>query len=269
MEIVLKNVTYSYKNKRLLDKINTTIEANKITGITGNNKSILCEIIDNIKDFNYGEITLGDINYTKENLKTIRNKVAMIKQNPEDQFFTSNPKEEINFLISRLSYKTNDINKKIRQALGIVGLSEDIINKDLNELTLGEKKLFQIAISLIYNPDVIIFDEVFVSLDRTNKKKIIKLIKQLKTKYSKTIIIASNDINLLYEITDNIIILRKNHIVVSGPTASIYQDIKLLKDNKIDIPDLVKFTMLARDKKIKLSYHRDILDLIKDVYKHV
>ena len=97
MEIVFKNVTYSYKNKRLLDKINLKIESNKITGITGDNKSILCEIIDNIKDFNNGELLLGDISYTKENLKTIRNKVAMIKQNPMDQFFTNNPREEIIF----------------------------------------------------------------------------------------------------------------------------------------------------------------------------
>lgn len=269
MEIVLKNVNYSYKNKKLLDKVSLTIESNKITGIIGDNKSILCEIIDDIKDFNSGEITLDKVEYNKENLKTIRNKVAMIKQNSADQFFTSNPKEEIMFLISRLDYKPKDINKKIDQALEIVGLSNDILNKDLEALTVGQKKLFQIAISLIYNPDVIIFDEAFVALDRTNKKKIIKLIKELKNKYKKTIIISSNNYNLLYEITDNIIILKKSHVLISGKTSDIYQNITFLKENKIDIPNLVKFTMLAKDKKVKLSYHQDILDLIKDVYKHV
>ncbi len=269
MEIVLKNVTYSYKNKKVLDKINLAIESNKITGITGDNKSILCEIIDDIKSFNTGEIFLGDISYTKENLKTIRNKVAMIRQNPSDQFFTNNPKDEIMFLTSRLSYKAKDINKKINQALEMVGLNNNILNKNLDELTIGEKKLFQIAISLIYNPDVIIFDEAFVLLDRINQKRIIKLIKALKNKYNKTIIISSNDINLLYEITDNIVILRKNKVLLQGITSDTYQDINTLKDKNIDIPDLVKFTMLAKAKKVKLSYHRDILDLIKDVYKHV
>ena len=58
-------------------------------------------------------------------------------------------------------------------------------------------------------------------------------------------------------------------MLVNGTTADIYQNINLLKDNKIEIPDLVRFTMLAKNKKVKLSYHRDILDLIKDVYKHV
>ena len=269
MEIVLKNVTYSYKNKRVLDKINLTIESNKITGITGDNKSILCDLIDDIREFNHGEILLNDIGYTKENLKTIRNKVAMIKQNPSDQFFTNNPREEIMFLISRLSYKPKDINKKMYQALEMVGLSNNILDKDMNTLTIGEKKLFQIAISLIYNPDVIIFDEAFVLLDRNNRKKIIKLIKALKNKYNKTIIISSNDINLLYEITDNIVILRKNKVLLEGNTATIYQNVNTLNEKNVDIPDLVRFTMLAKNKKVKLSYHRDILDLIKDVYKHV
>lgn len=269
MEIVLNNVTYIYKSKKILDKINTKIEANKITGITGDNKSVLCEIIDDIKEFNYGDIRLGDITYTKGNLKMIRNKVAMIKQNPSDQFFTNNVKEEIMFLISRLGYKPKDINKKMYQALEMVGLSISVLDKDIDKLTVGEAKLVQIAISLIYNPDVIIFDEVFTSLDKTNTRRIIKLIKQLKNKYNKTIIISSNNINLLYELTDNIIILRKNRILLSGNTADTYQNINLLNDNKLDIPDLVRFTMLAKKKKIKLSYHRDILDLIKDVYKHV
>ena len=269
MEIVLKNVIYSYKNKRILDKINLTIESNKITGIIGDNKTLLCELIDDIKPIHNGEITISDIIYNKDNLKTIRNRVSMIKQNPIDQFFTNNPKEEIMFLISRLSYKPKDVEKKIFQSLEIVGLSKDILEKDIDKLTFGEKKLFQIAISLIYNPDVIIFDETFASLDRNNARKIIKLIKELKNKYKKTIIISSNDYNLLYELTDNIVILRKNHVLLSGRTTDIYQNVELLKDNKIDIPDLVKFTMLAKEKKVKLSYHRDILDLIKDVYKHV
>lgn len=269
MEIKLKNITYSYKNKRILDKINITIESNKITGITGDNKSILCEIIDDIKEFSSGEIFLDDLSYTKDNLKTIRNKVAMIRQNPSDQFFTNNVKSEIMFLLSRLSYKPRDINKKMNQALEMVGLSNEVLNKEIESLTIGEKKLFQVAISLIYNPDVLIFDEAFVLLDRNNQKRIIKLIKALKNKYNKTIIVSSNNINLLYEITDNIVILGKNKVLLAGNTVSVYQDVKTLKEKNIEIPDLVKFTMLAKDKKVKLSYHRDILDLIKDVYKHV
>lgn len=266
MEIVLKNVTYNYKNKKLLNKLNLTIEHNKITGITGSYKSILCKMLDGIKEFD-GEIIIGDIPVIKENIKAVRKTVSMIHQDYENQFFTNNVKEEIEFLISRLSYKPADINKKMNQALEIVGLSRDLLNKNIDELSDVEKKLLQISVSLIYNPDIIIFDEALVNLDRNNSNKIIRLIKDLKNKYKKTIIIASNDVNTLYEITDNIIILKNGKVYISGNTDKIYQNEDITND--IDIPDLVRFTNLAKSKKVKLSYHKDIRDLIKDVYKHV
>ena len=108
-----------------------------------------------------------------------------------------------------------------------------------------------------------------MELDYSNQKKLIKLIKALKEKYHKTVIIASNNANILYEITDDIVILKKGRILAADNTIKVYQNTNLLKENEVDVPDLIKFTMLAKEKKIKLSYHRDIRDLIKDVYKHV
>ena len=266
MEIVLKDATYNYKNKKLLNKINLVIEHNKITGITGNYKSILCKMIAGIKEYD-GEIIIGDIPVIKENIKAVKKVVSLINQNYKDQFFTDNVKEEMEFLISRLSYKPSDKNKKMNQALEIVGLKRDILNKNISELPDVEKKLFQISVSLIYNPDIIIFDEALVNLDRNNSNRIIRLIKDLKSKYKKTVIIVSNDVNTLYEITDNMIILKNNKVYLEGSTDKVYQNPDL--SNDIDIPDLVRFTNLAKKKKVKLSYHKDIRDLIKDVYKHV
>ena len=269
MEIVFNNVTYKYKNKKLLNNINLTIESNKITGITGDNKTLLCKLIDGIKEIDSGSITVGDIAIIKDNVKEVRRIVSMIHQDFQEQFFTDNVKEEMMFLISRLSYKPKDINKKMEKSLEIVGLDKSILDSNINSLTTGEKKLLQIAISLIYNPDIIIFDEVFTTLDKFNRKRIIKLIKALKNKYNKTVIISSNDVNLLYELTDNIVILCKDSIRYSGKTVDIYQKLEVINDKEVNIPNLVMFTYLAKKKKVKLSYHTDILDLIKDVYKHV
>lgn len=269
MEITLKNVGYRYKNKKILDHINLKIENNHITGITGDYKTLLCEIIDAVRPNYTGNVMIGDAPLNKENLKWIRKEVCLIQQNPQNQFFTDNVKEEMNFLVSRLSYQPNDINKKMEQSLEMVGLSKTYLDKEIKTLSSGEKKLLQVAISLIYNPDIIIFDEPFVELDYTNQRKLLKLIKALKEKYHKTVIITSNDCNLLYEVTDDIVILKKGRILAADNTVKVYQNMTLLKDNDIEIPDLIKFAMLAKQKKVKLSFHRDIRDLIKDVYKHV
>lgn len=269
MEIILKNVGYRYKSKKLLDHINLKIQSNHITGITGDYKTLLCQLIDAVIIPSSGTITVGGTPLTKETIKDVRKKVSLIHQNYKDQFFTSNVKEEIIFLVSRLGYQPKDINKKMNQALLMVGLDKKYLKANIESLSSGEKKLLQVAVSLIYNPDIIIFDEPFVELDYTNKKKIVKLIKTLKEKYNKTIIISSNDYNYLYELTEDIVILKKGHIVAADNTVSVYQNIELLKKNDVDIPDLIMFTLLAKEKKVKLFYNRDIRDLIKDVYKHV
>ena len=90
MEITLKNVGYRYKNKKVLDHINLKIEDNHITGITGEYKTLFCEIIDATSLSFNGNIIVGEIPLIKENLKVIRKEVSLIHQNAFDQFFTDN-----------------------------------------------------------------------------------------------------------------------------------------------------------------------------------
>lgn len=269
MEITLKNVGYRYKNRKILDHINLSIKNNCITGITGQYKTLLCQIIGAVVPNYTGTVMIGEANLEKENLKWIRKEVSFIPQESEGQFLANKVKEEMTFLISCLDYKSQDIDKKIEQSLAMVGLDSSFLDKEIKKLSSGEKKLLQIAISLIHNPNIIIFDEPFVELDYSNQKRILKLIKQLRDKHNKTIIISSHNINLLYEITDNIVILKKGKILVAEETTRVYQNTSLLEENEMEIPDLIQFTILAKRKKVKLSFHRDIRDLIKDVYKHV
>lgn len=269
MEIIFKNISYRYKNKKILDHINLNIKDNHITGMTGEYKSLICEMINANKLPTSGKITLDDTVVDKDNLKWIHKEVSIIKQNYQDQFFLDNIKEEFIFLMERLNYKPKDKNKKMEQALLLVGLDKSYLNKNIYNLSSGEKKLIQVAISLIHNPNIVIFDEPFVELDLVNQRKLLKLIKMLKEKYNKTVIISSNNSDLLYEITDDMIILKNGTVLLSDKTVKVYQNVKVLEENNIEIPNLVLFTKLAKDKKVKLSYHRDIRDLIKDVYKHV
>lgn len=269
MEIILKNVGYRYKNKKYLDKINLRINSSVVTGITGDNKTLLAELIDGLTIASYGEIKIGEKTINRENLMEIRQTVCMIHQKPAEQFFTTNVKEEMEFLVGRLDYKNKNIQKKMRDSLLIVGLTDDYLEKNIYQLSSGEQKLIQVAISLICNPKVIIFDEPFVELDYTNKKKMIQLIKLLKERYKKTILITSNDQNILYQLTEDLVILKGNHIIAADKTDKIYQDVEFLQYNEVEVPEIILFTYKAKQKQVKLHYHKDVRDLIKDVYKHV
>lgn len=269
MEIVLENASCKRNGYTALYDLNVTIRGNKITAIMGKNKTPFAELISGIIPCTTGTVQVGEDIIDSDTLLKVRQEVALVRQNPQDQFFTDCVKDELEFIVYNLEYHDSNIQQRMLSSLYLVGLDDSYLDKKIVTLSSGEKKLIQVAVSLICNPRVIIFDEPLVNLDFHHKKSLIRLIKMLKAKYKKTIIIISNDSDLLYSLADDLIILAADTIVVSGRATDLFKSVELLKKYKIDVPDLVSFVTKARDKNVKLSYQKDILDLIKDVYKHV
>lgn len=264
MELNVQNINYQYKNKNLLKNLSFKLEDSYIYGITGSHKTLLLEIIDDMKEYE-GNISIDNIT-NKEKLK-YRRAVSLIQQNNE--FFTDTVIEEMDFIINNLKYENQNIRKKEIDSLKLVGLKEEYLFRNISSLSETEKILVSISCNLLTNPKVIMFDEIFTNLDLINRKRILDLIRRLKNNYHKIIIISTKDTNFLYSYTDYMLILNNNSLIKFDETSKVFKDFDFLEKNNIDIPYLVDFTKKAKDKKIRLMYHKDILDLIKDVYKHV
>ena len=96
------------------------------------------------------------------------------------------------------------------------------------------------------------------------------LLKKLAERYHKIFILVTDNIDALYQYTNKIIITNKNKILTIGSTKEVLEDTTFLKRNRIPLPEIIEFTYLARTKKqVKIDYHNDIRDIIKDIYKHV
>lgn len=269
MEIILDDVS-CYDDNYKLNKFTLTIEDNTITGVMGDESTLFLELLDCTIDYKSGSIYYQKERLSRHNISDIRKKVSLVKKIGQDQFFTTSIKDEMNFIIKYFKINRSNIEKKIVDALRIVGLKEEYLNKDINSLSLSEIKLLQIAIALLFNPDVILFDEPFINLDLKHKKSLIKLINLLKDRYNKTIVIASHDSNLLYTLTKNIIIFKDHNLLVDTKTDYLFKNIPFLQANNIEIPEIVLFTYKAiNEKNIHLYYHKDVRDLMKDIYKNV
>lgn len=269
MGIVFEKVTYRHNNKKKksIDNISIEIFDNQICGIigkSGSGKTTFLELIDGlIKPLN-GKVLIDDVDINKEN--SVRRNIGFLFQFPEEQFFEQTVKKEIEF-----SLKNYGIKKvKIKDALKIVGLKEEILNKKLDDLSNGERRMVAILSILIYNPKIILFDEPTIGLDYKNKKKIIQLIKNLKNRYGKTILIVSHDVDLLYQISDNLIVLSNGKLIMYGDPVSVHNETELIDKYDISVPKILLFERLVRDKKnIKLMHSNNINDLIKEVYRNV
>ena len=156
---------------------------------------------------------------------------------------------------------------KVISVLKMVGLDNSYLKRDINTLSKSDKRLLEIALNLITNPDILIITEPFLYLNKNKKFNIKKILLDLRKKYKKTIIILSNEINVLYELTDNLIILKDGQVLVNDRTKLIFKDYNFLEKNQIALPDLVLFSKIALEYNKKIDNYLDVNDLIKGVYK--
>lgn len=266
MELKCHEISYNYKGKNILSKLSFVLSSSKIYGFFGSYKTLLLEILDLQKKYR-GDIFIDGVLINSKNCLSFQRQIALVAQ--KDVFFTSSVIEEMRFIMKYYHYNPRDLDLRMKNALKMVGLSENFLKRKISTLSSSEKILIKVACAILTNPKIILFDETFVGLDAHSKKLLLGILKKLKTRKDKILIIASNDVDLLYENTDEIVVLEDGKVLVQDDTVKLFTDVTFLKEHQIDIPNLVYFTNLAKNKRVKLSYHRDILDLIKDVYKHV
>lgn len=282
MEIKFKDVCFSYNSNtslenKILDDININFETGKIYGLigkSGSGKTTLIQLINGLLLPTDGKIMLGkskiDSKTKKNSLKKIRSNVGIVFQNAEGQFFCHTVQEEIEFGMRNFDIKVDTIEKKAKDALKIVGLSNEYLLRNPLSLSQGEMRKVALATVLAYNPKIIILDEPTIGLDDLGKKNLLKLIRKLKLRYEKTFIIISHDTNFLLQIVDYVYLLEKGQITLAGDKYTVLGNEEVLKRNNIIVPDLLAFSNLVFKKKnIKLGYRDDINDLIKDIYRHV
>ena len=169
-------------------------------------------------------------------------------------------------ILNRVKKKAfDDTLKKIFDTLN---LDLEVLNRRINELSKSELYKFYLSINTIINKDVYIFNEFTRFLDKNGIKDFIKLVNILKAN-DKVVFIVDSDINVIYNFTRSMI-YEKNDKFYLVDTTNTLTDVNMLIKENLPIPTLVKITYLARnDKNVRLSYHKDVRDIMKDIYKHV
>lgn len=263
MEIKFLNISIKNKNKYLIKNLNLDIKDGLITGIYKDNKTITNLLLNKT---NYqGQVLLDnlELNQYDENI------ISFVSLLDNNTFLTKTVSDEFYLAKRKLKDTEDTYLKKVISSLMMVGLDEFYLQREITTLSKTEKRLLQVAIALISNPDIIIFEEPFLYLSKNARSDISRIIIELKKKYKKTIIILSCDINVLYELSNNLIIFNDNKFLISDTVNSIFKDIDFLEKNKIELPNLILFNKIATIYNQKLTNHKDVKDLIKEVYRNV
>jgi energy-coupling factor transporter ATP-binding protein EcfA2 len=191
--------------------------------------------------------------------------VGYIRKN--EYYFTNYVYDELLLSLNKYDKDIKDVDKRIKKVLEVFDLDNSFLDKEISKLSKGEKRLLSYLRVFIYNPKIILIDEPFKNLDYKYEKILIYYLRELKNKYNKTIVIASNNVNVIYENTDKTLIISDE--VVFDDTKDIFTNDDILKKYNLYVPNLVMFVKLAAKKDKKIEYHNDIRDLMKDVYRNV
>ncbi len=191
--------------------------------------------------------------------------VGYIRKN--EYYFTNYVYDELLLSLNKYDKDIKDVDKRIKKVLEVFDLDNSFLDKEISKLSKGEKRLLSYLRVFIYNPKIILIDEPFKNLDYKYEKILIYYLRELKNKYNKTIVIASNNVNVIYENTDKTLIISDE--VVFDYTKDIFTNDDILKKYNLYVPNLVMFVKLAAKKDKKIEYHNDIRDLMKDVYRNV
>lgn len=282
MEIKINNVSHTYHEatpfaNTALNDINLVFEEARIIGImgkSGSGKTTLVELLNALIIPTEGNIDIENFKIKKsmrlDNINDLRRKVGLVFQFPEEQFFNPTVREEVSFALKYFRYKNDRIHKQVSEALSMVGLDDSYLERNVFNLSGGEKRKVAIASVMVFNPKIVILDEPTIGLDYKSKKKLMQLVKRLKDRYNKTIIIVSHDVDMLNVIADDVVVMSNGRVISSGPKAEVFKNTSLFKENGLRLPKIVEFIIKARtDKGIILGKNADVKDLIKDIYRHV
>jgi cobalt/nickel transport system ATP-binding protein len=171
-----------------------------------------------------GSVKIDGLPMEKGNLKSIRQKVGLVFQNPDDQLFCPTVFEDVAFGPQNLGLPAEEVQRRVEESLSAVGML-GAAKKSPFRLSFGEKKKVAIATVLSLRPAILVIDEPTANLDPRGRKGIIALLRKL----GGTQVIATHDLPLAGELCGRTILLDAGEKVADGPSATILEDGALLE----------------------------------------
>lgn len=233
--IEIKNLEYSYPdNTNALRGIDLDIFRGESIGLIGPNgagKSTLLLHLNGILRKGPGSIEILGMKVEGKNLIKIRQKVAIVFQEPDDQLFMPTVFDDVAFGPINTGYSEEEVRKKVEEALKEVGMT-GYEKRCSHHLSLGEKKRISLATVLSMQPKILILDEPTSNLDPRARRHLMELLENL----SLTKIVAGHDLELILEICQRVILLDKGRIVTNGETRKVLSDKSLMEYHGLEVP---------------------------------
>ncbi|AFD00573.1 cobalt transport protein ATP-binding subunit [Methanocella conradii HZ254] len=245
--IETRGLAYSYENgEPALKGVTLGISEGKktvILGPNGSGKSTLFLHMNGVLRPGKGIVLYeGEpLRYDNKSLASLRQKVGLVFQNPDDQIFASTVEEDVAFGPLNLGLPRADVEERVEAALDIVDMA-GFRSRPAQQLSFGQRKRVAIAGALAMDPRVLLMDEPTAGLDAQMVREILELTEELNYK-GKTLVISTHDVDLAYEWADDVILMSEGSVLFSGTVDGLFEGEELLHKARLTRPILYSLNL--------------------------
>ena len=259
----IKNLTYTYSagtpfEHTALDNISFQVNRGEFIGIighTGSGKSTLMQQLNGLLKPTAGTVMLDgkDIWSDKKLTRQARFRVGLVFQYPEYQLFEETVYKDIAFGPRNMGLDEKEIDRRVREAAGFVGLSEQQLSVSPFDLSGGQKRRVAIAGVIAMEPEVLILDEPTAGLDPVGRADILGNIQSYRKAKNATIMMVSHSMEDVARLTDRLLVLNGSKLAMQGSPVEVFAHAEQLKQMGLSIPQVTQIFLHLRDLGLKVD----------------
>ncbi len=234
-----------------LDRVSFTAERGEFIGVighTGSGKSTLMQHLNGLLKPTSGLVLLDgqDIWSDKKLTRQARFRVGLVFQYPEYQLFEETVYQDIAFGPKNMKLDEAEIDRRVREAAGFVGITDEQLKASPFDLSGGQKRRAAIAGVIAMEPEILILDEPTAGLDPAGREEILGNIAAYRKAKNATIMMVSHSMDDVARLTDRLLVMNQSRLVMDGTPREVFARAEELVAMGLNIPAVTQVFLRLR-----------------------
>lgn len=255
MAVDCRAVSFSYEEARspicALRQVSFTLRPGgslALLGASGSGKSTLLAVLRGLDETEAGVVLLDGMEPGGAAYEALRRQVGLVFQVPELQLFAMTARDDVAFGPRCLGWEEPAVGDAVEEAMTLAGLPpSEFAERHPYALSGGEQRRLALAGVLAMRPRLLLLDEPFVSLDPVTRRELVAILIRLRQR-GVTLMLATHDIDLAWELCDELLLLEQGRVLAAGPWGFDAASARPLAGARLKEPFLVQlWRRLGRD----------------------
>lgn len=209
-------------------------------GANGSGKSTFFLCCNGIRKPDSGQLFFEGhpLDYSKKGLLSLRSKVGVVFQDPDNQLFSANVLQEISFGPLNLGLTQQETRRRAEQVMERLGIAS-FAHRPVHALSGGQKKLVAIADILVMEPSLILLDEPAAALDSIHTRIVREIIDEISAS-GITVVTATHNVDYAWSWADDVLLFHEGQLLAFGSPKDVFTQKKLLETASLETPCVLK-----------------------------